>query len=154
MLFGMKKLALAGAAFVAATTLSACGGSADSAYCDDLKAATEEYKSLESSDLSKIDEAFKTFHALADEAPSAVESDWKTLDEGITTIEKALEEAGLEFADLAKIQTGELPEGVDMEKVQGLASEFSKLSSDEFTKASEDIEKHAKDECDVDLSAS
>ena len=153
MLSSMKKLALAGAALVAATTLSACGGSS-SAYCDDLKSASKEYKSLESSDLSTIDEAFKTFHKLADEAPSDVESDWKTLDEGITTIEKALDEAGLEFADLAKIQSGELPEGVDMEKVQGLASEFSKLSSDEFTKASENIEKHAKDECDVDLSAS
>lgn len=151
MLARMKKLALAGAVLAAATTLTACG-SGSSAYCSDLKSATKEFDSLEGSDLGQIDQAFATFHKLADEAPSDVESDWKVLDDGITSVEKSLDEAGIKLEDLAKVQQGELPEGVDMAKLQGLAADFQKLSDEKFTKASDAIEKHAKDECDVDLS--
>jgi|LULG01.1.fsa_nt_gb ABC-type glycerol-3-phosphate transport system substrate-binding protein len=153
MLAGMKKLALAGALLAATTTLTACG-SGSSAYCSDLKSATKQFDSLESNDLGKIDEAFKTFHELADEAPSDIKSDWKVLDDGITSVEKALDDAGLKMSDLAKVQSGNLPEGVDMTKLQGLASEFQKLGDEKFTKASDAIEKHAKDECDVDLKTS
>lgn len=151
MLAGMNKLALAGAVLAAATTLTACG-SGSSAYCSDLESASAEFDSLESNDLDQIDEAFDTFHQLADEAPSEIEADWKVLDDGITSVEKALDEAGIEIADLAQIQEGQLPEGVDMAKLQGLAADFQKLGGEEFTKASDAIEKHAKDECDVDLS--
>lgn len=74
------------------------------------------------------------------------------LDDGITSVEKSLDDAGIKLEDLAKVQQGELPEGVDMAKLQGLAADFQKLSDEKFTKASDAIEKHAKDECDVDLS--
>ena len=147
-------LALASAALLAAT-LAGCGGSndgPDSEYCKDLKAASTQFDTLESSDVSKLDEAFKTFHSLADEAPTEVEDDWKTLDDGITSVEKALDDAGLKFSDFAALQEGKMPEGVDVEKLQGLATEFQKLNSSEFDKASKAIEKHAKDECKVDLS--
>lgn len=154
MLAAMKKIVMAGVAIAAATTLTACGGSSSSAYCTDLKAATTEFDSLNSNDLGKIDEAFKTFHELAKEAPDEIKDDWKVLDDGITTVEKALDDAGIEFADLAKLQEGQMPEGVDVEKLQSLAGEFQKLSGEEFTQASDAIEKHAKDECDVDLSES
>lgn len=153
MLAGMKKLALVGAVLAATTTLTACG-SGSSAYCSDLKSASKQFDSLQSNDLGKIDEAFKTFHKLADEAPSDIKSDWKTLDDGITTVEKALSDAGLKMADLAEVQSGKLPEGVDMAKLQSLASEFQKLSDEKFTKASDAIEKHAKDECNVNLKSS
>jgi len=147
-------LAIASAALLAAT-LTGCGGGddgPDSEYCKDLKAASTQFDTLESSDVSKLDEAFKTFHSLADEAPTEVEDDWKTLDDGITSVEKALDDAGLKFSDFAALQEGKMPEGVDVEKLQGLATEFQKLNSSEFDKASKAIEKHAKDECKVDLS--
>jgi predicted small lipoprotein YifL len=151
MLAGMKKLALAGAVLAAVTTLTACGSGGSSAYCSDLKSAKKEFDSLSSSDIGQLDKAFATFHKLADEAPSDVESDWKVLDDGITSVEKSLDEAGIKLTDLEKIQQGELPEGADMAKLQGLAADFQKLGDEKFTKASDAIEKHAKDECDVDL---
>ncbi|MGI9086114.1 MAG: hypothetical protein ACR2FE_12655 [Aeromicrobium sp.] len=147
-------LALASAALMAAT-LAGCGGGddgPDSEYCKDLKAASTEFDSLSSSDVSKLDEAFKTFHELADDAPAEVKDDWTTLDKGITDVEKALKDAGLKFSDFAELQKGNMPEGVDVEKLQGLAAEFQKLDSAEFDKSSKAIEKHAKDVCKVNLS--
>lgn len=148
-------LALASAALLAAT-LAGCGGSndgPDSEYCKDLKSASTQFDSLASSDVSKLDEAFKTFHSLADEAPADVKDDWATLDEGITSVETALQEAGLKFSDFADLQQGKMPDGVDVAKLQGLATEFQKLDSAEFDKASKAIEKHAKDVCKVNLSS-
>jgi phage-related minor tail protein len=148
-------LALATAALVAAT-LAGCGGSddgPDSEYCKDLKAASTQFDSLSSNNVSKLDEAFKTFHTLADEAPEEVKDDWTTLDKGIVQVEKALQEAGLKFSDFAELQEGKMPEGVDVTKLQGLASEFQKLDSAEFEKSSKAIEKHAKDVCKVNLSS-
>ena len=147
-------LALASAALLAAT-LAGCGGSndgPDSEYCKDLKSASTQFDSLQGSDVSKLDEAFKTFHTLADEAPAEVEAEWKTLDGGITQIETALKQAGLEFEDFEQLQQGKMPEGVDVAKLEGLAKEFQKLNSKEFDNASKAIEKHAKDVCEVDLS--
>lgn len=145
-------LAIAGAVLLG-TSLTACGGSggADSAYCTDLKSASKTFDTLDSGNVGGLEDAFKTFHQLADEAPGDVEADWKVLDDGITGVEKALSDAGIKFADFAKIQAGELPEGVDPTKLQGVASSFTKLSDEKFTDAGNNIQKHAKDACNVTL---
>ncbi|MBC7630994.1 hypothetical protein [Aeromicrobium sp.] len=149
-------LALAGAVLLG-TTLTACGGGdagADSSYCKDIKKASATFGNLSGGDVGKLDQAFATFHKLADESPDDLKADWKKLDGAITTIEKALKDAGLKFSDLDKIQKGEVPPGVDVSKLTGLASEFSKLNSAAFTKASKNIEKQAKDTCKVNLNKS
>ena len=153
-------MALASAVLLA-STLAACGGGdgggsggSSSDYCKDLKSAKASFGDLSSGNLGDLDDAFKTFHKLADEAPSDIDEDWKKLDGAITTVEKALKDAGLTFGDLAKIQKGEIPEGVDTSKLQGLASEMTKLSSADYEKASNAIEAHAKKTCKVDLNAS
>lgn len=143
-----------------ASTLAACGGGGggggeNSNYCKDLKKASKTYGDFSSgADLGSLDSAFKTFHKLAAEAPSDIDKDWKKLDGAITTVEKALKDAGLTFADLEKIQKGQMPENYDASKLQGLASEMTKLSSSDFTAASKSIEKHAKKTCKVNLNAS
>jgi hypothetical protein len=143
--------------------LTACGGSDDgggpgatggggSDYCKDIKGAAATFSDFGTSESSSISDAFATFHKLADEAPGAIKDDWKTLEGAITTIEDALESAGIKLEDFEKLQSGQVPEGVDVTKLQGLATEFQKLSGAEFEKASKAIEKHAKDVCEVDLS--
>ena len=150
-------LALAGAVLLG-TTLTACGGGggvgADSSYCKDIKKASATFGDLSGGDVGKLDQAFVTFHKLAKESPDTIKSDWKKLDGAITTVEKALKDAGLKFSDLDKIQKGEVPPGVDVSKLTGLAAEFTKLNSADFTKASKNIEKHAKNTCKVDLNKS
>lgn len=152
-------MAFAGAVLLAGT-LTACGGSSGggsgnggsgSDYCKDLKSAAATFGSLSSGSTSKLDAAFATFHKLAGEAPGAIKKDWETLDTAIATIQKALADAGLKFSDLDKIQAGQTPPGFDPSKLAGLASEFTKLNTPAFTKASKDIETHAKTVCKVDL---
>jgi hypothetical protein len=153
-------MALASAVLLA-STLAACGGGdggsggEDSDYCKDLKKASKTFGDFSSGDdLGSLDSAFSTFHKLADEAPSDIDQDWKKLDSAITTVEKALKDAGLSFADLEKIQKGQKPDNFDESKLQGLANEMTKLSSSDFTAASKAIEKHAKKTCKVNLNAS
>lgn len=142
--------------------LTACGGDggggdtggSGSDYCKDIKDAAKTFGDLDSGDTASIGDAFTTFHKLADEAPGAVKDDWKTLDGAITTVEKALSDAGLKMEDFDELQSGKVPEGVDVSKLTGLASEFQKLSGAEFEKASKAIETHAKDVCKVDLNSS
>ncbi|AXT85342.1 hypothetical protein C6I20_09175 [Aeromicrobium sp. A1-2] len=152
-------MAFAGAILLG-STLVACGGGdggsggTGSDYCKDIKKASKTFGSVSSGDIAQLDEAFATFHTLADEPPSDIKGDWKKLDGAITTVEKALKDAGLKFSDLSEMQSGKVPEGVDLAKLQGLAGEMTKLGGADFTKASDAIETHAKDVCKVDLNAS
>ena len=144
-------LALASAALVA-VTLAGCGGSddgPDSEYCKDLKAARAQIKPV-GSDTVNLDKAIKDFHTLAGEAPEAVKDDWKVLDDGMKTVERALADAGMKPSDFAKLQEGKMPEGVDVSKLQDVATEFQKLSTAEFEKANDAVDKHAKDVCKID----
>jgi hypothetical protein len=146
---------------LATTVLSACGGggggsSASGDYCSELKADKTYFQSLngDNPDLSKLDEVFSRMHTLAGDAPSEVASDWKTLDGAISTIENALKEAGLKPSDLAGLQSGTIPKGVDIQKLQALAPKLQALDGSAVSDAADAIAKNAKDKCDVDLNAS
>lgn len=154
------------AVLLAATTLSACGssdggssadgGSKDKdSYCADLKKDAQYFKSLDGGDGSQIQEAINRFHELADEAPSAVSSDWKTIDGAFTQLEQGLKSAGITVEQFGQIQsTGKVPSGVDATKLQSVVKNLQSLSNEKFEKAGDNIEKHAKSECKVDLSGS
>jgi hypothetical protein len=132
-------------------SLSACGGGdgPDSDYCKDLEAAAPKFAALRTNDTAQLEDVFKASHQLAAEAPGDVKDDWKVLDEGMTGIENALKQAGIKFSDFAELQQGKIPEGVDIEKLQGLPAKFQKLDSPAFDKASKNIGRHAKDVCKV-----
>jgi hypothetical protein len=139
---------------LSAGLLTACGGSGGSdAYCSELKSDKTYFNSIATgNDPAKIDKAFEKFHSLAQKSPDAVADDWKVLDDAITTIQKALKDAGVSFADLAKAQGGQLPKGANPQKLAALAPKLESLTGAKFTKASKAIEKNAKDTCNVDLS--
>ncbi|MBW8749971.1 MAG: hypothetical protein JF565_00915 [Propionibacteriales bacterium] len=136
------------------------GGSSASGYCKDLKAAQSDFTTLNSDtpDFTKLDDAIKTFHKLADEAPSAVDDDWKTLDNAFSTLTKALDDAGISMDDLAKITSGQMPEGMTQDDLAALGpklqSTFGSLDQDAVKKAGQNVEKHAKSVCKVDLTKS
>jgi hypothetical protein len=146
---------------MAATVLVACGsngGGSSSAgdYCSELKADKAYFATLNGSnpDLSRLDEVFQRMHTLADDAPDDVAADWKTLDGAVTTIENALKEAGIKPSDLAAIQKGQMPPGVDMAKLQALAPKLQALNSSDVSAAADRIASNAKDKCGVDLKSS
>ena len=162
------KYAVGTAALTLATAaLAGCGSSNNNSsasgsgnYCADLKADKSFVSGFSASgsgnspDLSKLDEVFSRMHALAQEAPSAVASDWKTLDGAITEIQSALKSAGLKPSDLASLEAGQLPKGVDPSKLQAMVPKLQALSSSDVSKAASAISSNAKSACGVDLSSS
>ena len=155
----MKRiLSAVAAAALGLCLLTACGdddgGSAGGGdYCKDLKQTKKEVDALKGGDFSDLEKTTDAMHRLADEAPDEIKDDWKTLVDGVDKLVAALKDAGLDDDDIATLQSGQMPDGVDMTALQGLMDEISKLSTPEFEKASEAINKHAKDECGVDLQA-
>lgn len=143
-------VAIAGALLVG-SAVAGCGGDSSEAYCNDMKKAEKDFSALDGGDFSQLDKAFKTFHTLADEAPSKIDPDWKVLESAITTMEKGFADAGIKFSDLAELQNGKIPEGVDTAKLTELSSTMSKFSDAKFKTASDNIAKHAKDVCKVNL---
>lgn len=149
----MKKFVnLAAVLALSVGALSACGSDgADSQYCDDLKSAKENYGGLGSGDTGQLDDVFTTFHKLAKEAPAEVQEPWETMDSSVTTVEKTLADAGIKVSQLAEIQAGKLPEGLDQEKLVEVGAKLQALSDADFQKATKDIEAHAKKVCGVTL---
>ena len=156
----MRVAPVIGALVLGAGLLTGCGGGdsgeSSSSYCDDLKSAQEEFSAFDSDnpDMADLDKAMDRMHQLADEAPDAVKEDWDTLDGALQDFQTALEDAGLTMDDLAKMQSGEMPENFDPAKLQELAPKLQSLGDQDFQAAADNLEKHAKDECDVDLSGS
>lgn len=153
-----RSMALAAATVMMAGALTACGGGSGStdAYCDDLKAAQDNFSELSGGDAGAADleKVFDMVDDFADDAPSDVRPDWQKLDEAVDKVEDALEDAGLKLSDLEGLTSGQVPEGVDMAKLQKVATEIQNMSTEDFQAAADNIEKHAKKECDIDLSAS
>jgi ABC-type phosphate/phosphonate transport system substrate-binding protein len=147
---------------LAAGVLAACGSSSSSDssasgdYCQELKADKAYFETFSGNnpDLSKLDQVFQRMHTLAGDAPSDVAADWKTLDDAITTIESALKDAGLKASDLAGMQNGQVPKGVDISKLQALAPKLQALNGSGVSAAAQRISKNAKDTCGIDLTSS
>ncbi len=146
---------------LAASVLTGCGGGGSDdtgatdteTYCTQLKADKKYFNAFGGGDIdpSQFDEALDRFHALADAAPEDIAQDWDVLDGTLSKVERALAEAGIKTEDLAGLQEGEVPKGVDMGKLAGLAPKLQELNSPELQDAAKAIQTHAKKECDVDL---
>jgi hypothetical protein len=151
-------LSAVAAAALGLCLLTACGDdNGDKAsggdYCKDLKSAKKKVDALKGGDLKGLDETLDTMHDLADEAPSDIKDDWKVLVDGVDKLVAAIKKAGLSDDDLATLQSGQIPDGVDMTALQSLMTEIQSLDTDEFQKAGDAINTHAKDKCGLDLQA-
>jgi hypothetical protein len=150
---------MAAAAALGLSLFTACGGDdggggADGGdYCDDLKAAKKNLDTIEGGDLSSLGDTADQIHKLRDEAPDEIKDDWEVLADGFDKIIAAFEKAGLDEEDIANLQSGQLPDDVDMAELQAAMTEIQDLGGEEFEKAGDNIAKHAKDECGIDLEA-
>lgn len=158
----MKRIiSAAAAAALGLCLLTACGdddggkasGGSGGDYCSDLKAAKKQVDALKGGDFSELEKTTDAMHELADEAPSDIKDDWKTLVGGVDKVVDAMKKAGLDDSDIATLQSGQIPDGVDMSSLQGLIAEIQSLDTADFQKAGENISKQAKDKCGVDLQA-
>jgi hypothetical protein len=147
----------------AATVLTACGSNNSSGtssssgdYCSELKTDKAYFQGLSGtgSDAGKLDEVFQRIHSLAGDAPDNVSADWKTLDNAVTTLENALQQAGIKPSDLASMQAGHMPPGLDPSKLQALLPKLQELNSQQVSDAADRIAADAKKTCNVDLNGS
>jgi hypothetical protein len=147
-----RSLALAGAAMLVGV-LAGCGDgdSSTESYCAAVEDAKAEFDSLEEGDFAKIDSALDRMQTLGEQAPEEVKDEWETFNGTIDELRTGLDEAGVSLEDLGALREGEMPEGVDQQKLMELATKMQDLSSDEMREAADRIEQHAKEECDVDL---
>jgi len=159
----MRKPALLAGLALAASVLTGCGGDdADTGatdtetYCEQLKTDEKYFTALSGegqADPAELDEAISKIHGLADKAPEEVATDWDLFDGTLSEIERALAEAGISTEDLAEIQNGKMPKGVDMAALAKLAPKVQELNSTKLQDAAKAIRTHAKDECGVTLNA-
>lgn len=163
-----RHLALSASAVLLAGVLAGCGGgdggegssgeasggNATDDYCTALEQAKEDIDALEQGDVAQFEQTFQVLGELSEQAPDEVAAEWQVLDETLTGLEDSLAEAGLELADLEQLSAGEVPEGVDMAKLQALATEMQSFSSAEVEEAGDAISEHAQTECGIDLDES
>lgn len=161
-----RNLALSASAVLLAGVLAGCGGGDDGGsaaegsggsggssddYCAALEQAKEDIDALEQGDVAQFEQTFAVIGDLAEQAPDEVASEWRVLDDTLSGLESSLADAGLELADLEQLSAGEVPEGVDMAKLQQLATEMQSFSSAEVEEAGDAISEHAQSECGIDL---
>jgi hypothetical protein len=142
------------ASVVLVASLSACSGGdgTNSDYCKDLEASKSTLQSLNTGD-SQLLEAIEVSHRLTAEAPGSVEDAWKAVDKVMTGVEEGLKEAGVGPKEYAQLQRGEVPDGVDQEKLRGLPARVQRLDGPAVEKARKSITDHARDVCKVNFAS-
>lgn len=112
-----------------ALSLAACGGDSGSdEYCDLLTSTEEKLSGLtpNPSDPDSMSEMSGALQEVADAAPDDIKGDWEKMTEAFEKI-------------------------ADIDLTNPDPSALEALSSDDLTTASENITKHAKEECGVDM---
>ena len=155
-----KTLAVASIALMAAS-LTACGGDDNSgagggSYCDQVKSLKSKVNGLDFTALD--DSGFQalqdSLHGIEDSAPSDIKADWSTLNGAVDQLQGILSDAGLTFDDIKAIQQdpSNLPDGVDIAKLQELAQKLNEFSSNnDFQDAADNIQANVQDECGISL---
>jgi len=142
---------------LAASLLTACSDEQDS-YCDALEGAQQELTDLADQAGAEGDgEAVNTLtptldilQGLREAAPDELGDEWDTLVFAYEALAEAVEEAGIDPAGLeAGDGAGDLPP----EQRRELRSLASKLLSARVLAASQGIEDHAREVCDVEFDA-
>ena len=150
-----RQMMTAVTSMVVGVAVSGCGGNsaAPSAYCTSLADAEPAFRAMASGDIESFDRTFSVFHDLADQTPEAIRPEWRTVDGAFVTFEEGLAGVGLDLSDFDDVVSqGDIPPGVDPQQLQELMTELEQLGSADFAKAASTIERHALDECGVDLS--
>jgi hypothetical protein len=142
------------ATVVVAGLLSGCGGGSTDSYCDTLEQTQKDFEDFDTGDLSNFDDFTDRVEDLADDAPDEVRDDWKVIDEAFGGFMDAMDEAGLKPSDLPAAAAGNLPEGVDRDEFAKAMDAAQGLTTDEVDEALDNIQKHAKADCNLDFEAS
>lgn len=149
-----KTLALGAATLLTAASLAACGSSGN--YCETYEDAKDElgdFDMSESADYDKLQDYISQLHDAAPE--DDLKQAWETTDEMFAKIKDNLEDIGLSFKDLDKLQdiedASDLPEDVSMQDMQKFVGSMQKITNDDdVSEAQKTIDDYADENCEAD----
>jgi hypothetical protein len=157
----MRTAVLLSTVLLSTSLLAGCGSSGDSpsssGYCKDLKAAANDFGFLTSDapDYSHFADAVATIHGIAKEAPARVSAPWKTIDDLLYTLEKAMADAGISMKEFGALTQGTMPSGMTAEQMQQLAPKLeaalAEVDNEDLNKAGDLVTKDAKTNCHIDI---
>jgi hypothetical protein len=157
-----KTLALASIVLMAGS-LTACGGDDSNAggggggsYCDQIKDLKANVDDLDFTAMSgtQFSDLQSSLDDIESAAPADVKDDWNTLNGALDQLNTILSDAGLSFDDLQGLQNGQLPDGVDMTKLQEVAQKLQDFaSSNDLDAAATAIQENVKSECGIDINS-
>ena len=162
----MKKTLALAAIVLMAGSLTACGGDDNSSagsgggggsYCDQIKGVKADVDGLDFTKLTddQLTSFREALNGIESAAPTDVKDDWGTINDAIDQLQQILNEAGLSLSDLQAIEAdpSNLPDGVDLAKLQELAQKLQAFASNsDYQAASDAITANVKSECGIDLS--
>lgn len=154
----MNKIAGVGvASLLSVSALAGCGGSSSSSsatYCNDVKAASNQFKGLSTADLANgnLADLFAAVHKIAGEAPSDIKASWTVLDTKFGALKAAMAKAGVSLDDFGKLTRGDTS-GIDPTKLAALATFFKNFDTAGIDTATKKITPEVKSECGFDLSS-
>lgn len=165
MLVHPRSLAAVGAA-VLALSLVGCSESDDSngsndadagsaeAYCAVLTEVRDNVSALNFADISQeeFDELTSDIERLEESASGTSQESWKLLGDTLGELDTSLEDAGVSISDLPQLEQGQVPNGVDVEKLAALSQSLQELlSNPKLADATEQLRASAERDCGIDL---
>lgn len=149
----MKQTLGLASAVLMAVSLTACSSSSDD-YCQTLKDSQTQFSNLNFTSLSEdqFTELRGKVGALEAQAPSNVQDDWAVVGDKLDQFKGLLEDAGIGLDDIATLQQGKLPPGVDPNALKAVVPKIQALLQDSsLTDAKQAIQANAKSECNITL---
>lgn len=130
--------------------LTGCGGDPQAAYCDAVQDhRTELGELLGSGGPDALLRALPVFRDLAEQAPSDLRDEWRTVVDAVEGLENALDDAG---ADAATYDRDSPPAGVTDAQRDAIDAAAKELTSPQTVTAFEGVQQQAKDVCGTPLS--
>jgi hypothetical protein len=142
-------LATALATLLTAAGLVACGDDPYAGYCDAVKERQEGLsKTLDAGGPQALLEALPVFEELRDRAPADVEDDWAVLTKALTSLQDALEAAGV---DPATYDPGKPAAGVSRQQQDRIAAAATQVGGARTREALAAVDQQARDVCHTPL---
>ncbi len=118
-------------------------------YCDAMNAMASD--PMGADDPGVFSAGFEAFDALTDHAPKEVEDDWAVVQQRMSDVEAALAAAGMDLYDLGAMDSDEVAEGVDPDRLAELVTTLEGLDGEDIDAAMGAIERHALRSCGIVL---
>lgn len=135
-----------------ALLVAGCGNSREeawAAYCESVEAHQEKLsETMAEESPTTLLRALPVFRELAEDAPRDIEDDWARVNDALTGLDDALDEAGV---DPATYDATNPPPDVSAQQRRAIAAAADEVARPEVAASLEGVQQHARDVCRTPL---